>query len=437
MAAAASSAATGTSLTPSNPSSSGGQSQHRDQQQPSAPPRRLTISLKPPKYFGSSSTIAAPVNAGLTIHLHPTHFNIQSSDVTYQYNCPLKSLVEAVNKQQLTPDVLKYAESFHNGVVNTKVHDHRLSARTLTVPSAPQPPVSALLSSPSTPTVTGATGPPQLPPHSLSATEPQIFNLELRPTMKTLWSTLTALSQSSSTGTGASDGLGDTTADSSGWTMEFATKVIAALLPRTEPPLCLEPSTTVVRLANEISFNEKKFLARPKRKRDWAEVEDAEAKKKKVTSKLMRYKEQSHEFHPTFSRFAFVEDWKRKKTMADMEVLPGVDSKQRNKVSRKLQINIGKKLVRTVKWERDSEKGKVYTILNIYENSPTDYEAVFRWGNTEGTAAGNGSTLKYPVGNATAVDYYLAHVKGFYSIEQNNLVIDVPLARVPPPQPAA
>ncbi|TPX34585.1 hypothetical protein SmJEL517_g02851 [Synchytrium microbalum] len=380
-----------------------------------APIPRLRISLKPPKF-----PTAAP---GMTIHLHPTHFNIQNSDATYQYNGPLNPFIQAVNKQQLTPDVLKYADNFHNGMVVARIHDHRLGVRPVTAPPAVAAHTPITPTFPTTTTLDANGGAPPVASPAPEPIAPQIFSIELRPTMQTLWSTMSSLS--------ATNPSTNENGEATPWTMDFATRVEAAILPRTEPPLCLDPSTKVVRLANQIAFNEQKFLVRPKRKRNWAEVEEEETKKKKESSKLLMFKEDRHEFHPRFSRFSYIEDWRKKKTMADMELLAGVDTKQKSK-RQKLHLNAGKKLVRTVRWERESEKGKVYTIMNIYENSPTDYEAVFRAGNVEGTSTGNGMTLKYPIGNATAVDYYLAHLKGFYAIEKNNLVADVPLAKVAP-----
>jgi hypothetical protein len=40
---------------------------------------------------------------------------------------------------------------------------------------------------------------------------------------------------------------------------------------------------------------------------------------------------------------------------------------------------------------------------------------VLRWGTVEGTAI-NGDTLKFPLGNKQAVEYYIMHFKGFYGI---------------------
>ena len=65
---------------------------------------------------------------------------------------------------------------------------------------------------------------------------------------------------------------------------------------------------------------------------------------------------------------------------------------------------------------------KKYTILNIYEIFPNEFEAILRWGSCDGTSI-NGSTLRYPLGNKVAVEYYIGHFKGFYGIT-NRLVLD-------------
>ena len=54
-------------------------------------------------------------------------------------------------------------------------------------------------------------------------------------------------------------------------------------------------------------------------------------------------------------------------------------------------------------------------MLNVYELPDNTYEGVLRWGTVEGTAI-DGQTLRYPIGNKQAVEYYIAHFKGFYGI---------------------
>ena len=62
-----------------------------------------------------------------------------------------------------------------------------------------------------------------------------------------------------------------------------------------------------------------------------------------------------------------------------------------------------------------TKKVKTFTLLNIYEVSFNEYEAVLRWGTIDGTSL-NGSSLRYPIGNKVAVEYYVGHFKGFYGI---------------------
>lgn len=58
----------------------------------------------------------------------------------------------------------------------------------------------------------------------------------------------------------------------------------------------------------------------------------------------------------------------------------------------------------------------------MYEIFPNEFEAILRWGSVEGTSI-NGSTLRYPLGNKVAVEYYIGHFKGFYGIT-HRLVLD-------------
>ncbi len=74
---------------------------------------------------------------------------------------------------------------------------------------------------------------------------------------------------------------------------------------------------------------------------------------------------------------------------------------------------------------------KTYTLLNIYEVSFNEYEAILRWGTVDGTSL-NGSSLRYPIGNKVAVEYYVGHFKGFYGITSKLVADQVLTASVAP-----
>ncbi|KAJ3093059.1 hypothetical protein HK102_010964 [Quaeritorhiza haematococci] len=170
----------------------------------------------------------------------------------------------------------------------------------------------------------------------------------------------------------------------------------AKLLPILEGPLCLDSNPAVGKMANLAAYNENKYRVKRKRRRDWAEREEEEAKKKE-SNKLMMIMEQERDFHPRFNQLAFIEEWRKKKSMADAEPMIGLDNKK--------------------------VRGKMHTILNVYETEPDEFEAVLRWGNVEGTSTGNGNTLRYPLGNAVAAEHYIAHFRNFYGLT-NNLLAD-------------
>ena len=145
-----------------------------------------------------------------------------------------------------------------------------------------------------------------------------------------------------------------------------------------------------------------------------------------------------------------MQDWKRRKGQADAESLvPAMtnESQRKKSLSKKPLAPFlhGKRCVRSLKFEHEIDKGvyycssvdffkvqktypshfekvKTYTLLNIYEVSFNEYEAVLRWGTVDGTSL-NGSCLRYPIGNKVAVEYYVGHFKGFYGIT-SKLVAD-------------
>ena len=145
-------------------------------------------------------------------------------------------------------------------------------------------------------------------------------------------------------------------------------------------------------------------------------------------------------FIPKFSLLNFIQDWKKKKEMGDAQVLSALpDRKKLKKNCPVSSVGYGtNRCIRTLKFEQEIVNsknnwikylGKKYTILNIYEVFPNEFEAILRWGSFDGTSI-NGSTLRYPVGNKVAVEYYIGHFKGFYGIT-NRLVLD----STAPPRP--
>lgn len=75
----------------------------------------------------------------------------------------------------------------------------------------------------------------------------------------------------------------------------------------------------------------------------------------------------------------------------------------------------------------------------MYELSDGLFEGVIRWGSQEGTAIG-GDTIRYPLGNKSAVDYYVNHFRGTFNLTRgfygivNKLTADTAGVNIPIPE---
>jgi hypothetical protein len=141
------------------------------------------------------------------------------------------------------------------------------------------------------------------------------------------------------------------------------------------------------------------------------------------------------EFYPRFNQYNFVQEWRRNKDLADQEQLIGLGDKNKIKINplgnvcnlqlmlaRKMLVyNMNRRIIRTLRFESSVGGETINTMLNVYELPEGTYEAVLRWG-VDGTSV-KGDTLRYPIGNKQAVEYYVAHFKGFYGL-RHKLVSD-------------
>jgi hypothetical protein len=116
--------------------------------------------------------------------------------------------------------------------------------------------------------------------------------------------------------------------------------------------------------------------------------------------------------------FNAVDEYRKRKNTQEQEILPGLDSKIKQNRRLSLTTANNRKLVRTLRFEsKGTYSGSdIHTILNIYETPGTNgeqYEAVLKYGDQEGFSSGKyGRTVTFPLGNATAMEYYVAHFKG-------------------------
>lgn len=170
-------------------------------------------------------------------------------------------------------------------------------------------------------------------------------------------------------------------------------------------------------------YNKRKFtMLQPKEVRVEPQPQDV------TDLKLMLLMDRNRdlEFYPRFRQQQFVDEWKRKQEIAKSESLIGLGDKntiklfpQSNSIQpiqrRVLVYNMNRRIIRTLRFHSKVNSKDIFTILNVYEVGENSFEAVLRWGSSEGTAI-DGGTLKYALGNKQAVEYYIAHFKGFYGV---------------------
>jgi hypothetical protein len=157
------------------------------------------------------------------------------------------------------------------------------------------------------------------------------------------------------------------------WTPELQLQAEALALPFLVEPICLDPSASVFRKASLINFNRHK-LDIPLRRKAAPALTENSAKKLQM---LMQSGPTQISTEPRFSQLAFIEEWRRNKTLADEEVLVGLGDVIRNKIklsgksltplpAKKLQFNINRRIVRTMRYESTVHARKRFHILSMH-----------------------------------------------------------------------
>ncbi|KAH6559952.1 hypothetical protein BASA62_000226 [Batrachochytrium salamandrivorans] len=158
----------------------------------------------------SSMTESATPKA-IALHLYPTHFTLLDSENTYQYNGPLKTILDAINRLEIPPEAahLLPSSAYHQGAVHVDVYDHRRKT-----PSSPEKPAS-------------------IQPHRvvLKSTAPSLFN---------------DLSHF---------GFEQSVLENTLWTKDASIEFLSRALPIMVEPLCLDPTIEVLRQENAKAYN--------------------------------------------------------------------------------------------------------------------------------------------------------------------------------------
>lgn len=320
----------------------------------------------------------------MKVFLYKTHFTLSSPDSRpIPYQGPLSAFISSLNSLLISHNVMSTlpAKFFENGRFKVEVVDHRYGGN-----------------------------------NTVSA------RINLNPSPEAIWEDLQSFGM---------DHFGNE------WDSVLALDLEQKVLPILFPSLDLDvdvdiPGNDIVpslssHAKNTIKhYNSAKYTYPVKRTLDTSIKDDRDDIDRQQQTKRMVLAEdekQSTEFYPRFSQLEFVEEWRKKKKQADEEALIGLGDKTRIKITaigiaapkRMLVYNQNRRIVKTLRFESVVNNYRIYSIFNAYDIGDGQYEGVLRYGTQEGTSIG-GLTLRYPIGNKHAVDYYTAHFRGFYGI---------------------
>ncbi|KAH6573589.1 hypothetical protein BASA50_006668 [Batrachochytrium salamandrivorans] len=366
----------------------------------------------------SSMTESAAPKA-IALHLYPTHFTLLDSENTYQYNGPLKTILDAINRLEIPPEAahLLPSSAYHQGAVHVDVYDHRRVAP----PAPPQPSTgdktaySARLSIHSTDPIFNATGKTPSSPEKPASIQPH--RVVLKSTAPSLFNDLSHF------------GFEQSVLENTLWTKDASIEFLSRALPIMVEPLCLDPTIEVLRQENAKAYNSCVVSRKRRHSYDWADKEDLDSKKQE-SNRMMLLMGKDREFFPQYKQMAFVDEWRRKKRVADSEPLTELSavSNTHSKADsdrKQLVYNVNRRIIRTLKFHKNVGNKVIHTVLNIYDMGSNEFEGVLRWGEVEGTSMGSmADTIQFSIGNRVAVEYYVGHFRGFYGAN-HQLISDV------------
>lgn len=382
--------------------------------------------------------------SALTVKLYTRHFTVGDPEVSFKYEGPFKTVLEAIELGELRPEHadLFQENEFYNGTVTVDVLDYRFwdaeedasGARKAvalvkyhpTEFEAKKKVYRTFLALESKPVLSiGARSQPSAQPFSVDGSFAMTTReLEftgnvvkrrvcLRPVDGTLWSNVLELND-------ANYALGGR------WTASNGIAVESALLNCISQPVCLDVDRKVLLLKLKIAASEhpnymgavtRESSQRRKRlqqldkilERRLQLIREPELASKQAQADITTVKPK--EFWPRFQQYSFIEAWRRKRELADNEQLCGPEKKKGRRGSVAVAMLGGKKVVRAVRFEAPSDKVQCrYLSLFVVDLGRNVFEIIIRLGSQEGTAI-RGQSLRFDVGNDAAVDAFLLQFK--------------------------
>ncbi|EMR11459.1 hypothetical protein PNEG_00476 [Pneumocystis murina B123] len=230
----------------------------------------------------------------LILHMYPTHFRFEQQDGVFLYNSPMKIILEYIRMETIPPDCVEIFRDtrtrFYEGCLIVQIRDHRQSTNENSHSNENK----------DTKVVNEHVIPSKSPPRSFSTinvTE-KVYYTVLKPSSETIWAEMCLFSES--TGGKFNDEMA----------IEFESQILIA----TTPVLYLQPATNPMVMRR--IFSELCELVPPimkKRKQSPAEKID-EMKKAEEQLMLIMDEKQGKSFQPSFTRLAFIEKFRNKRS---------------------------------------------------------------------------------------------------------------------------
>ncbi|KTW30664.1 hypothetical protein T552_00379 [Pneumocystis carinii B80] len=251
----------------------------------------------------------------LILHMYPTHFRFEQQDGVFLYNSPMKIILECIRMETIPPECVEIFRDirtrFYEGCLIVQIRDHRQSADENSNQNGNK----------DTKVVNEHVIPSKSPPRSFSTinvTE-KVYYTVLKPSSETIWAEMCLFSES--TGGKFNDEMA----------IEFESQILIA----TTPVLYLQPATNPMVMTR--IFSELCELIPPimkKRKQSPTKKIDEAKKAEEEQLMLIMDEKQGKSFQPSFTRLAFIEKFRHKRSRAYRNFnLSQIYQKQNSQVS--------------------------------------------------------------------------------------------------------
>ncbi|KTW32064.1 uncharacterized protein T551_00746 [Pneumocystis jirovecii RU7] len=229
----------------------------------------------------------------LILHMYPTYFRFDQQEGVFLYNSPMKIILEYIRMETIPPDcmeIFKNAKTrFYEGCLIVQIRDHRQSMADVSHSSGKK--TMRLINEHIIPSKSPSKGFP-----TVNTTE-KVYRTVLKPSSETLWEEICIFSES----------VGGK------FSNDMAIKFESQILIATTPILYLLPAANPMVMSRIFSELYEPMVPIVK-KRKQSPDKTNEAKKAEEQLMLIMDERQGKNFQPSFSRLAFVEKLRHKRS---------------------------------------------------------------------------------------------------------------------------